>query len=54
MAEDRGPQLAAVLGLFLGLTYVFVGLRIYVRLFVSKNWWKDDYLLLGAQVTSAI
>lgn len=50
MAEDRGPQLAAVLYFFLTLTCLLVGCRVYVRLLISKNWGSDDYLLLIAQV----
>lgn len=37
---------AAVLGLFLGLAYIFVSLRVYVKTFLSKSWGADDYLLL--------
>ncbi|KAK0118900.1 hypothetical protein ONS96_011977 [Cadophora gregata f. sp. sojae] len=46
MAEDRGPELAAVLGLFLGLSLVFVLLRVYVKTFLSKSWGSDDILLV--------
>jgi hypothetical protein len=64
---DRGPELswspnsdswnkadtavAAVLGLFLGLAYLFVLLRVYVKTFLSKSWGADDYLLLVSLVS---
>jgi hypothetical protein len=38
--------IAAVLGLFLGLAYIFVFLRVYVKTFLTKSWGADDYLLL--------
>ncbi|TVY47169.1 hypothetical protein LOCC1_G002578 [Lachnellula occidentalis] len=46
MAQDRAPELAAVYGLFLGLTWLFVALRVYVKSFLSKSWGTDDYLLV--------
>lgn len=44
--QTRGPQLAGVLGLFLGLTWLVTGLRVYVRLLISRNWAADDTVLL--------
>ncbi|TVY34859.1 hypothetical protein LSUB1_G005407 [Lachnellula subtilissima] len=46
MGENRGPELAVVFGLFLGLTWLFVALRVYVKSFLSKSWGADDYLLI--------
>ncbi|KAL3423721.1 integral membrane protein [Phlyctema vagabunda] len=46
MGEDRGRILAAVLSLFLGLTWLFVSLRMYVKLFLTKSRGKDDYFLM--------
>lgn len=48
--ENRGPQLAGVLGFFLALTWIFTGLRVYVRLLISKNWAADDSVLMMALV----
>lgn len=48
MVIDRGPELASVLGLFLGLATVFVCLRLYVKTFLSKSWGTDDVLLIIA------
>ncbi|TVY83984.1 hypothetical protein LSUE1_G001347 [Lachnellula suecica] len=48
MGENRGPELAAVLGLFLGLTWLFVSLRLYVKTFINKSWGADDYLIIVA------
>jgi hypothetical protein len=66
MAVDRGPELgeilksicrnraniavAAVLGFFLGLAWLFVSLRVYVKTFLNKSWGTDDYLLLVSLV----
>lgn len=52
-AESRGPQLEAVLGVFLALTWIFTGLRVYVRLRISKNWAADDVILMFTLVGSA-
>lgn len=43
---------AAVLGLFLGLSLVFVLLRVYVKTFLSKSWGSDDILLVLSLVCS--
>lgn len=44
---------AAVLGLFLGLSLVFVLLRVYVKTFLSKSWGSDDILLVLSLVCSS-
>ncbi|KAG9237593.1 hypothetical protein BJ875DRAFT_453254 [Amylocarpus encephaloides] len=49
MSDNRGPELAAVTGVFLGLAVIFTSLRIYVRT-VSKNWGADDLLFLCSLV----
>ncbi|RDW64003.1 hypothetical protein BP5796_10505 [Coleophoma crateriformis] len=46
MGVDRGPELVAVLGVFLGLAWLVVCLRIYVKLFLTKHWGGDDCVLL--------
>jgi len=45
---DRGPQFAAVIGLFLGLAWLFFSMRMYVRAFLTKGWGVDDFLLIVA------
>lgn len=50
MAENRGPEGVAVIGLFLALTCIFVSLRIYVKAFLTKSWANDDLLLGVAQI----
>ncbi|KUJ22539.1 uncharacterized protein LY89DRAFT_302918 [Mollisia scopiformis] len=50
MPVDRGPELASVLGLFLGLATLFVCLRLYVKTFLSKSWGIDDALLIVALI----
>jgi hypothetical protein len=50
MIENRGPALVAVWSVFLVLTWLFVGLRMYVRVYMSKSWGLDDALLVYALV----
>ncbi|KAF5868029.1 putative integral membrane protein [Botrytis fragariae] len=45
MAEDRGSEIAVVLCVFMGLSWLFVFLRVIVRLFITKSWSFDDSLL---------
>ncbi|KAF7959593.1 hypothetical protein EAE96_001209 [Botrytis aclada] len=45
MAEDRGPEIAVVFCVFMGLSWLFVFLRVIVRLFITKSWSFDDSLL---------
>ena len=39
-----------MLGLFLGLSWLFVLLRCYVKAFISKSWAADDFLLIVSAV----
>jgi hypothetical protein len=50
MAATADPQLVSVLVLFLALTWLVTGLRVYVRCLVNRSWGKDDSLLLAALV----
>jgi len=43
-AEDRGPQIAGVAIGFLTCTWVFVALRCYVRVYMTKGFGTDDWL----------
>ncbi len=53
-AEDRGPQIAAVAILFLTLTWIFVGLRCYVRTVMMKSFGMDDWLAVAALVSLSV
>jgi hypothetical protein len=46
--EDRAPQLHAVLIPFIILSWIAVGLRCYVKLFMTKLFRIDDWLALAA------
>jgi len=46
MATGRGPELAGVLGLFFGLSWIFFSLRMFVKTFLTKSWGVDDLLLI--------
>lgn len=50
MVENRGPQLNGVVGAFLGVAWLFVGLRLYVRGIMSKSFGLDDGFLVTAVV----
>jgi hypothetical protein len=50
MIKSRGPEAAAVCGLFLGVTWILTGLRVSVRVSVTKNCGADDSLLVAALV----
>jgi hypothetical protein len=51
-AEDRGPQVAGVAIGFLTCTWVFVALRCYVRVFMTKAFGTDDWLSVISLVSS--
>jgi hypothetical protein len=48
--ENRGPQVEAVVILFLILSWTAVGLRCYVKLFMTKLFKIDDWLALASLV----
>lgn len=48
--DDRGRDVLAVATLFFVLTWVTVGLRVYVRSSLMKTWGIDDWYMVGAQV----
>ncbi|KAF2083835.1 hypothetical protein K490DRAFT_76255 [Saccharata proteae CBS 121410] len=43
--EDRGPQVLAVAVFFFALTWLAVGLRVYVRAILIKSWGTDDWAM---------
>lgn len=46
--KNNGPTREAVYGLFLSIAFVVVGLRFYVRAWMLKIlWWDDFFLLVG-------
>jgi hypothetical protein len=49
-AESRGSEVEAVAIGFLVLTWVFVLLRCYVRVFMTKGFGPDDWLAFASQV----
>jgi hypothetical protein len=48
--ENRGPQVEAVAILFLVLSWISVGLRCYVKLFMTKLFKIDDWLAVASLV----
>lgn len=53
-ASNRGPELAAVTGLLLGLSAVTVSLRCYVRIFMLKVFRPEDWLAVWTLGTSIV
>jgi hypothetical protein len=63
-ANDTGPntggfilagshaRVASVLGLFLGLGWIFFSLRMYVRACITGNWGMNDIFLIISIVSS--
>jgi hypothetical protein len=49
-AENRGPQVSGVAGLFLALSTLTILLRCYCRALVVKNFGIDDWSCLVAWV----
>lgn len=49
-SDYNGGQLVAISVIFLVLTYLSVLLRFFVRLFITKSFQIDDWLMLAAQV----
>ena len=47
---DRGPTLIAVSIVFIIITTVFVGLRLWARRISKVNIWYDDYVVVLAMV----
>ncbi|MCJ1423453.1 hypothetical protein MMC29_001336 [Sticta canariensis] len=46
--NSTGPELEAVIGLFMSIAFILVNLRLYVRARILKKlWWDDFFLLLG-------
>lgn len=50
LARTDQVQIAAILDLFIALSMLFVLLRVYVKIYLSKQWNTDDTLLVLAQV----
>jgi hypothetical protein len=51
--DYNGAQLAVVSIFLLTLTYLSVGLRVFVRIWIMKSFQWDDWLMLVAQVSAA-
>ena len=52
MSENRVPDLVAALAILYTISVLFTALRVYVRVFISKNWGADDSLLVATLVGS--
>jgi hypothetical protein len=44
--EDRGPELATVAIAFIVTTWLFVGMRVYIRGWMIKNLGMDDWFMV--------
>jgi hypothetical protein len=54
MDDNRVPELVAALSVLYTISVLFTALRVYVRVFISKNWGLDDSLLMATLVGSAL
>jgi len=50
MVENLGPALVVVAAVFVGMTTIAVGLRLWVRIKIQKRFELDDWLLVGGLV----
>jgi hypothetical protein len=48
--EDLGPELNAVLWILLGISGLFLALRLYCKFLKNRGFWWDDHLLVAAWV----
>lgn len=47
--DTRGPALLITESIFLALAWIILSLRLYVRIFIlRKPWWDDWLMVLGA------
>lgn len=53
-SSDTSPAIDGTVGAFLGLTWIAVSLRIYVRAFILKKLQSADYLIVLTQVCREI
>lgn len=52
--EDRGPQLAVVVILFLVVTWLIVALRCLVRVRMIKSFGLDDWFMVASLVSISL
>ena len=50
--EDLGSQLNLVFWLLTSLSLVFLGLRLYCKIYRGRNLWWDDHFLIASWVGS--
>lgn len=50
--QDLGPQLNLVFWLLTSLSFVFLCLRLYCKIYRGRNLWWDDHFLVAAWVRS--
>lgn len=50
--KTRGPALLYINGILIGITVVFVFLRVYTRVFIKRWMGADDWLILIATVSN--
>jgi hypothetical protein len=49
--ENLGPHMNIVVWVLVGLSGLFLGLRIYCKFMKSRGLWWDDYLLIASWVS---
>jgi hypothetical protein len=46
--DDAGPHLVRTIWILIGISFVFLMLRLYAKFFRHRGLWWDDYILIGA------
>ncbi|KKY14871.1 putative polytopic membrane protein [Phaeomoniella chlamydospora] len=54
LQQDRAPQLAASIGVFLAFSVIAVALRVYVRIFLARGFGLDDVTMVFALAFYAV
>jgi hypothetical protein len=52
MGDNIVPEMVTVLVVLYTISILFTALRVYVRVFISKNWGADDTLLIATLVSN--
>jgi hypothetical protein len=48
--DTRGDALLVVESIFLALSWIILSMRLYVRLFILRKTWYDDWIMVAAAV----
>lgn len=52
-AENHGPQLNGLVWFLTAISVLFLGLRVYAKLWRGRRLWWDDYVLIAGWVSQS-